>query len=114
MGKRLSAQEIEDLKAQLNQMVDEALAEGEEALTLTGIEDIALRARQTIGERLTAALIQEQVPTQVPGPACEDCGREMHYKGSKKRQVMTRSGEVTVSRAYYYCEQCRRGFFPPG
>ena len=114
MGKRLSAQEIEDLKAQLNQMVDKALAEGEEPLTLTGIEDIVLRARQTIGERLTAALIQEQVPAQVPGPVCDACGREMHYKGQKKRQVVTRSGEVTVSRPYYYCEQCRHGFFPPG
>ena len=114
MGKRLSEQEIEELKAQLDQMVDKALAEGEEALTLTGIEDIALRARQTIGERLTAALIQEQVPAQVPGPVCEKCEREMHYKGQKKRQVMTRSGEVTVSRPYYYCEQCRHGFFSPG
>jgi len=49
-----------------------------------------------------------------PGPVCGECGREMHYKGHKKRHIVSSTGEVTLERAYYYCERCRRGYFPPG
>ena len=48
------------------------------------------------------------------GPRCERCGREMRYKGEKRREVVTSQGKIELERAYYYCEKCRVGIFPPG
>ena len=36
----------------------------------------------------------------------------LSYKGKRTKWVVTRAGEVQVARDYYYCEGCRRGFFP--
>jgi len=79
---------------------------------LSAIEEIALALRAKIGEEVTQALVSQQAPVAVPGPQCQECGREMHYKGRKKRILVARSGEVEWKRPYYYCATCRRGFFP--
>src|SRR5450755_3602858 len=87
------------LRARINGLVDETMAKaGDKALTLREIEDIALKVRARIGEEITQALVSQQAPVEVPGPVCEECGQEMHYKGQKKRQVVSRSGEVTWER----------------
>lgn len=102
------------LRARINGLVDETLAKTDKKpLTLREIEDIALKVRAQIGEEITQALMAQQAPVAVPGPVCEECGQEMHYKGLKKRRVVSRSGEVEWARPYYYCENCRRGLFPP-
>lgn len=101
------------LRERINGLVDEALASADKPLSLSEIEDIALKVRARIGAAVTQALVAKQAPVAVPGPVCEQCGQEMHTKGHKKRRVVSRSGEVEWERPYYYCEQCRRGFFPP-
>jgi hypothetical protein len=102
-----------DVREQINGLVEEALANANRPLTLSEIEDIALKARERIGAAVTQALVAHQAPQGVPGPVCEGCGTEMHYKGLKKRRVVTRSGEIEWERPYYYCATCRRGIFPP-
>lgn len=101
------------LRERINGLVEEALTCADKPLTLSDIEDIALSVRARMGEAVTQALVAHQAPVAVPGPACEECGREMHYKGLKKRKVVSRSGEVEWERPYYYCATCRRGIFPP-
>ena|SRR5579863_2132175 len=101
------------LQARMNGWVAEALASGEGPLSLSEIEAIALKLRERIGAAVTQELVRQQAPMSVPGPACEGCGQEMHYKGLKKRRIVTRTGEVEWERPYYYCDGCRRGFFPP-
>ncbi len=110
-------QDIEErLRTRINRLVDEALAEArkDKPLSLSDIEEIALAVRTKVGQEVAQTLVQEQANISVPGPKCTKCGREMHYKGLKKRRVVSRSGEVDWERPYYYCETCRRGFFPPG
>ena len=110
-------QDIEqELRARINRLVDEALAEArkDKPLSLSNIEDIALAVRAKVGQEVAQTLVREQAAVIVPGPKCTKCGREMHYKGPKKRRIVSRSGEVDWERPYYYCEHCRRGFFPPG
>ncbi len=110
-------QEVEQqLQVRIKGLVDEALSKARKgkALSLSEIEDIALGVRAKVGQEVAQALVREQAVVSVPGPTCPQCGREMHYKGLKKRRVVSRSGEVDWERAYYYCEECRRGFFPPG
>ena len=55
-----------------------------EQMTLTEIEGLVLKAREEVGAGLTRILVEESATVrQVPGPACPECGREMHYKGLK-------------------------------
>ena len=109
-----------ELKARLlaayESALDEALAKPEaiNEMTLNDIEDLALAVGGKVEQQLSQALVAVDKGQMVPGPQCPGCGREMRYKGQKKRYIETRSGSVAMERAYYYCKQCRRGFFPPG
>ena len=111
-GAELKAQVMAELEA----VVEAALGKAEQTtgLTLTDIEAIVLKARGEVGEQLTKVLVEQESGLDVPGPRCAECGQEMHLKGRKPRYVRTRTGTVQVERAYYYCDRCRSGLFPPG
>jgi hypothetical protein len=112
----------EGLKARMKAKTDEAIErlvaekKSPDEISLSEIERAVRQAGEAIQAELTAGLVDqvsEREPA-VPGPACPQCGHEMHYKGMKPKHVVTETGEVTVERAYYYCETCRTGLFPPG
>jgi hypothetical protein len=105
-----------ELLAEAEAVIDELLDwhEGTDAPTLTQIEDVVLKLRKRVGERMTrAVIVGQEAAHPVPGPGCPGCGEEMHYKGMKEVTVTNRVGEVRLERAYYYCDRCRRGLFPP-
>ena len=105
------------LMAEAEEAIDELLNwhETTEAPTLTQIEDIVLKLRKRMSERMAESVIEDQEAVRpVPGPSCPSCGREMHNKGMKEVRVTGRAGETDLLRAYYYCNRCRRGLFPPG
>ena len=89
--------------------------EGTAEPDLTQIEDMVLKLRKQLGQRMTELVVEDQEAVRpVPGPICPECGQEMRYKDMKRKTIGTRSGEVSLERAYYYCERCRSGLFPPG
>jgi hypothetical protein len=105
------------LLTEAKQVIDELLDWREETAEpdLTQIEDMVLKLRQQLGRRMTELVIEDQEAVRpVPGPACPECGQEMRYKDMKGTTIGTRSGKVALERAYYYCEECRSGLFPPG
>ena len=106
------------LKAQAEAAIEKLFAEKKSPheITLSNIEQAVYEAGEAIKADLTAGLVEQvsEEAAEVPGPSCSKCGQEMHYKGHKAKQVVTETGEVTVKRAYYYCETCRSGLFPPG
>ena len=103
------------IMAQVEVLVEQALAQGEKSLTLTQVEDLALAARSGIEQELTSGLLEQQAKsTAAELPTCPDCGQRMQPKGQKKRYLRTRSGDVELQRPYFYCPHCRRGLFPPG
>jgi len=105
------------LLGEAKEVIDELLDwhEETESPTLTQIEEVVLKLRKQLGERMTGMVVEEQSAVRpVPGPACPECGREMHYKDMKETTIGTRSGEVRLERAYYYCQDCHGGLFPPG
>jgi hypothetical protein len=106
-----------ELRAEAEAMIDELLDwhESSGAPTLDEIEEVILKLRKRLGERMAETVIGEQEAVRpVPGPACPTCGQEMHYKGMKEVTVEGRLGVAGLSRAYYYCDRCRSGLFPPG
>jgi hypothetical protein len=111
----------EELRAEMlveaEAVIDELLNwhESSGTPTLDEIEDVILKLRKRLGERLAETVIGDQEAVRpVPGPACATCGQEMHYKGMKGVTVEGRIGVTGLSRAYYYCDRCRSGLFPPG
>ena len=112
----------EELKAQLKAKAEAAIEKlfaekkGSDEIKLSDIEQAVYQAGEAIKAELTAGLVEQVSAEEVsgPGPKCPTCGQEMHYKGHKARHLITETGEVKVKRAYYYCETCRSGLFPPG
>jgi hypothetical protein len=86
-----------------------------DAPDLTAIEDEVLKLRQQFGEKLAAAVVEQQPSTAPLTMLCPQCGRPMHQKKKRQRRhVQGRVGGVALNRAYYYCDDCRVGLFPPG
>jgi hypothetical protein len=83
--------------------------------TLTQLEDIVLSLRKGIGEEMADEIIGRMAAkASVPGPSCPKCGKEMHYKGQREKDVESRAGGVSIERGYYSCPECGEGIFPPG
>lgn len=105
------------LLAHAEQAIDELLREkpAPESATLAEIEQVVLKAEQTIAQALTAELLAESgtAPSTI-WPTCPRCGRRLNAKGKRKRRVATVTGEAEVQRDYYHCRHCRQGIFPPG
>jgi YgiT-type zinc finger domain-containing protein len=103
------------IMAEVEVLVEQALAQGEKHLTLSQIEELALAARSEMSQELTSGLLEQQASgTRSELPACPNCGQQMRPKGQKQRYLRTRSGDVRLQRPYFYCPHCRRGYFPPG
>jgi hypothetical protein len=100
------------LLAEYEAVVERRLARSgnSDELTLSQIEALALDIGREVEARVSQCLVDEGRTAAV----CTACGVEMDNKGLKKRHVQTRSGLVELERVYYYCEHCRRGFFPAG
>lgn len=103
------------LAAEADTIIDELLAaEGRlQQMTLTEIEDTVLGASRRFQAVLTQALIEAEEARE-GRPKCPTCGAEMRHRGYREKRMVTRTGEVGVRRAYYRCETCGSGFFPPG
>jgi len=105
------------LLADAEGLIDEMLEWNDKtpAPTLTQIEDVVLSLRKRLGERIAEAVVEGQDAAQPAlQVACPTCGREMRCKGKKRTGVESRVGLVEVEREYYYCDGCKKGFFPPG
>ncbi len=116
----MSRRDRERLKAEMMAVAEEVIDElldweerrGEP--TLREIEEVVAELRERLGERMAEVVVGKQEAVRpVPGPACPECGEEMHYKGMKGVTIESRVGALRVERGYYYCERCKRGLFPP-
>ena len=106
---RMMAEAQRAIKALLSQR------QPSDELTLTEIEQLVRQAGGEIMEGMTASLVEaSQDKQQVPGPGCPHCGQEMAYKGHQEKNLTTDTGKARLRRAYYYCDACEVGLFPPG
>jgi hypothetical protein len=89
--------------------------------TLREIED-EIHTRMS---RLEAQMIQDTAQespsrawsgrSQQERPTCPVCQTPLHARGKRQRTLQGAGGQdVTLSREYGTCPNCRTGFFPPG
>lgn len=114
--RRSQEQKREKLEKAASELI-ERLMEWEDtnqAPTLTEIEEEVLKLRKRFGEELVEAVLGEQESRRPSeAPKCQECGKELSNKGSRKKNVESRVGEVEIERNYYHCGECKGGFFPP-
>ena len=106
-----------NLMREAEAVIDELLAWEEQVAgpDLSQIEEVVLKLRQRLSEKMAEAVIQQQDNVaRVPGPACPECGGEMRNKGLHSKEVSSWVGEIQIKRGYYHCPKCKRGLFPPG
>lgn len=77
-------------------------------------DQITPRRQALMGELLRQLALQHGSGEVVEGLICEQCGRELRYKGRPRRGVEHLEGEALLKRAYYHCAHCDGGIFPPG
>ncbi len=106
-----------ELEAEAARLIEALLdwTDKTDAPNLTQIEDEVLKLRQQFAEKLAEAAVERQAATDPVTVKCPQCGRPMHQKKKRqRRRVQGRVGGVSLNRAYYYCDHCRVGLFPPG
>jgi hypothetical protein len=105
----LKARLLAEAEAIINEIVGQD--EASQAKTLDEIEQVALRAGQQIKTSVRAGLVGN-APSASVGKACRQGGGKLKAKGKRSKWVLTQAGEVQMERDYYYCDQCKTGFFP--
>lgn len=111
--KELKAQFI----AEAEEIFDELMEwdENTPEVTMTQIEEIVLKMRKKLGERMAQSVVERQENKQPAAiPKCPQCGKEMQDKGQKGNRLESMAGRVEMERNYYYCPTCQEGDFPPG
>ena len=106
----------DEMLEEVEAIVEKLVAErgSEEDITLSEIEEAVLKAGQKIEAKLTAHLVRANEQNIKQPDECPGCGGKLRNKGKRAKEVVTKTGEVTINRSYYYCELCEKGIFPPG
>ena len=72
------------------------------------------QGRGLLGKALALILRQGDLGAAPQGCRCEQCGREMIFKGYPAKAVCGLRVDAEIPRAYYVCPRCEAGIFPPG
>jgi hypothetical protein len=86
----------------------------EEPPSLDALTKAVLASRQELTAQVTEVLVRQrhaQALGQKNAP-CPQCGRILPARGLVSRTVETLVGEVSLERPYFYCLECKQGFYP--
>lgn len=108
----LRAKLLADAEAAIDALLDKAATD--KPMRMRDIVALAQGSGRQIETAIVATFSQAAGEQESAAPVCGGCGRVMHYKGRRKRDIVTEAGETRLERAYYYCPGCKVGHFPPG
>ncbi len=77
------------------------------------LEAVEMATRAAL-HRAGAAVLEELLAAEeeCPRPVRCRCGQPAHYRGRRRKQLLTVLGRVETERAYYVCPACHRGQSP--
>jgi hypothetical protein len=103
------------LMREIEALVDKMLSDqpAPDEIDLSNIEQAAVSTGDKIREVIAQHLLEE-AEGKAETVYCPTCGKRLRMKDYRSRRVVTEAGEVNLRRAYYYCEACGQGIFPPG
>lgn len=103
------------LMSEIEALVDKMLSEqpAPDEIDLSDIEKAAVSTGDKIREVIAQHLLEEAA-RKAGEVYCPTCGKRLRMKDYRSRRVVTEAGEINMRRAYYYCEACGQGIFPPG
>lgn len=103
---------IEDLLGRYRKVLDRRLPrDASEPKTLDEIEDLSEEIGQDMHREVERLIIEQREGPPENQARC-GCGATARYRSCLARVVITRHGELTLRRRYYYCPSCQRGFAP--
>lgn len=104
----LKAKLLAEAEASIEQMLsDERMSE---RMTITEIEDVIGEMEMDFRQRVLREVMGEQ---EEQAMSCPDCGGKLRNKGKHSKHLVSLRGETELKRAYYQCEACGKGIFPP-
>lgn len=116
----MSQSKDEEIKARLmkeaEELIDKMLAEKKpkSEILLSDIEQAAIETGEGLKQAVAKELASERYEYEGDKPACPKCEETMRFKDYRTRWIETKAGSVQVERAYFYCQTCKVGLFPPG
>jgi hypothetical protein len=81
--------------------------------SLRELEEKVGQLKGVMEKVMEAAVASQEEYPPVKVDSCA-CGGDRVSKGYREREVVTKWGPIKVKRAYFQCEKCGEGFFPPG
>lgn len=82
-------------------------------LSLDDLEKQVQKAVVELRKKLMEVTVEAQGRGELTQTHCQ-CGGRLVFQGYRRRKIVTGQGCIEVERAYYTCEKCKAGFFPPG
>jgi hypothetical protein len=107
---QLKARLMKDIEAEIDRML--ANKPACEEITLSYTEKSAVGVGEKLKEVIAQALLEEH-REKAQEVKCPSCGKRLGMKDYRSRRIVTEAGEVELRRAYYHCEGCEQGVFPP-
>jgi len=84
-----------------------------DGLDFEAIETASRRRALQVAARAVERRLNAETSDHVgPTLPCPGCGKLARYAGRRDKSFTTALGDVTLSRAYYYCETCQAGLCP--
>ena len=86
----------------------------EEKPTLEQLNQAGFELRQELTSTITETLVEQthREGLSQETMACPHCGRSLSGRESTCRTVETMVGEIRLTRRYFYCVRCQKGFDP--
>src|SRR5690349_18303345 len=103
---RLIAELVEQYRQSLGRQLEQ------DPQTLDQIEQLVEEVGVEMDRALEERLLQRPAGPPENQARCPFCPGYGRYRAVHPRTLLTRHGERTIQRRYYYCALCRQGFAP--
>lgn len=103
---------LREIAAEAREIVGGCLHPDGRPMTFAELEEECIEAGDLLSSAILKQRVSEREPPEQP-PSCPTCGRQTRLNPDEEPRVLqTDRGEVDWLEPTYYCDYCRRSFFP--